>query len=126
MPNCKHCKEDYDFHDVKRKHGEVWWETTYCSQECYTADMVNANDAKISKFRNLFKPEVFNLTPENFTEEQFLDIVAEEAWNLDEWTPEGIMMLKHMVLRLVVPKELHEFDKVTFKRFLIEKYKETR
>ncbi|KKK93311.1 hypothetical protein LCGC14_2694120, partial [marine sediment metagenome] len=55
-----------------------------------------------------------------------LDIVADEVWNLDEWTPEGIMMMKHMILRLVVPKELQEYDFNTFKKFLIKKYKETR
>ena len=119
MPTCKVCTEDYDFNEVKRQYGEVWWETTY---------MVKKNDEKPkrSEFRNLFKPEVFNLKPEDYTEEEFLDIVAEEAWNMDEWTPEGIMMLKHMILRLVVPKELEDFDLNTFHRFLAEKYKEIK
>lgn len=71
-----------------------------------------------SEFKNLFKSEVFNLKPEDFNKEEFLDIVAEEVWNLDEWTPEGIMMMKHMILRFVVPKELHEYDFNTFKKLL--------
>ncbi len=73
---------------------------------------------KRSEFKNLFKPEVFNLKPKDFGEEEFLDIVADEVWNLDEWTPEGIMMMKHMIMRLVVPKELNIFNLVTFKKFL--------
>ena len=87
MPTCKVCTEDYDFNEVKRQYGEVWWETTYCSAQCYTADMVKKNDEKPkrSEFRNLFKPEVFNLKPEDYTEEEFLDIVAEEAWNMDAY-----------------------------------------
>ena len=44
-----------------------------------------------SIFKNLFKPEVSNLKPEDFGDE-FIDIVADEVWNLDEWTPEGVMM----------------------------------
>lgn len=124
MPTCKHCEKEFDFNEVKRIHGEVWWETTYCSAHCMTADL--AKRVPRSPFKNLFKPEIFNLKPENFSEEEFLDIVADEAWNFDEYTSEGIMMMKHMILRLVVPKELHQFDLVTFKRFLTEKYKETR
>lgn len=73
---------------------------------------------KRSEFKNLFKPEIFNLKPKDFGEEEFLEIVADEVWNLDEWTPEGVMMMKHMILRLVVPKELHEYDFNTFKKFL--------
>lgn len=54
-----------------------------------------------SDFKSLFKPEVFNLKPEDCeSEEEFLDIVADEAWNLDEWTPEGVMMMKHFILKI--------------------------
>ncbi len=125
MPTCKNCKKEFDFNEIKRIYGEVWWETIYCSAYCKTADL-DLGNTKRSSFKNLFKPEVFNLKPENFSEEEFLDIVADEVWNLDEWTPEGIMMMKHMILRLVVPKELQEYDFNTFKKFLIKKYKETR
>jgi len=66
-----------------------------------------------SYFGKMFKPEVFNLTPDNCdNDEEFVELVTEETWNLDEWTPEGIMMLKHFVFKTVtkdVP-EKHDID----------------
>lgn len=78
-----------------------------------------------SFFRNLFKPEVFNLKPEDCeNDEEFIDIVSDEVWNLDEWSPEGIMMLKHFVLRLVtkgIPKD-HQIDRDYLKKLILQEW----
>jgi len=64
-----------------------------------------------SYFGKMFKPEVFNLTPENCdNDEELVEIVTEEVWNLDEWTPEGIMMLKHFVFKLVTKDVPEDYD----------------
>jgi len=53
-----------------------------------------------SDFKHLFPPEINNLTPENCkNDDEFIDIVTDEVWNLDEWTPEGIMMMKHFIMQ---------------------------
>jgi len=81
---------------------------------------------KRSIFVNMFKPEVFNLKPEDCeNEDEFINIVGEEVWNLDEWTPEGIMMLKQFIFRLVtkdVPKD-YDIDKEYLKKLILQEWK---
>jgi hypothetical protein len=79
-----------------------------------------------SYFVNIFKPQVFELTPEDCdSEEEFIDIVSNEVWNLDEWTPEGIMMLKHFIFKAVtkdVPKD-YDIDRNYLKSLIKKKVK---
>lgn len=81
---------------------------------------------KRSFFRNMFKPQVFELKPEDCeTEEEFIDIVSDEVWNLDEWTPEGIMMMKHFIFKAItkdVPED-HDIDRDYLKSLIKKKVK---
>lgn len=57
-------------------------------------------------FGDILLPELFNMEPEDFTLDYFIDLAGTEAWNLDEFNETGYMMLKHMLFRMVMPKEL--------------------
>ncbi|MCK5139314.1 MAG: hypothetical protein KAQ85_05685 [Thermodesulfovibrionia bacterium] len=54
---------------------------------------------------NIIHPDLFNLKPEDFTLEQFIEGAGSESWNLDENNDYGYMLMKHLLFRLVVPFE---------------------
>jgi hypothetical protein len=70
--------------------------------------------------------EIYNVNPdEQWTPEELCEAGANESWNIDEYSDEGYMALKHLFLRLVVPKEHWEdcpYDK--FIAIVKSKYQE--
>jgi len=56
-------------------------------------------------FGQILKKEMYDMEPEDYTANDFASMAANEAWNLDEFTSEGYMMLKHMLYRLVTDKK---------------------
>jgi len=63
-------------------------------------------------------PEIlYNIDPdEQWTSDELCDAGASESWNLDEYSDEGYMALKHLFLRLVVPKE--HWGEIGYEKFL--------
>lgn len=50
--------------------------------------------------------ELVQIEPDvQWTTDEFVEQAHIESWNLDEYSDEGYMALKHMLLRLTVPKE---------------------
>ena len=75
--------------------------------------------------QKLTLPEHFAKLPTDFWEvDRFIELAAGEAFNLDEFSDEGYLVLKRMLFRVIVPKsEWKSADLNRFKVLLSEKYK---
>ena len=73
------------------------------------------------KLKYLFKPDVFNRKPKDCNnDDDFIDIVTDEMWNLDEWTPEGIIMMKRFIFKMItknIPKK-YSIDREFFRELI--------
>lgn len=71
--------------------------------------------------------ELVQIEPDvQWTTDEFVEQAHIESWNLDEYSEQGYVALKHMLYRLVVPKE--KWGKVESQEYLEllkEKYLQT-
>lgn len=58
-----------------------------------------------SSFGQVLKEKMYAVEPEDFTVDDFVGMAADEAWNLDEFTSDGYIMLKNMLFRLLTNKK---------------------
>lgn len=53
---------------------------------------------------------------EQWSTDEFINNACSESWNLDEYTLEGYLALKHLFYRIIIPKE--HWEECTFEKFV--------
>lgn len=57
------------------------------------------------RFGQCLPEELYNIDPDKWTSDELCELATSESWNLDEYSDEGYMALKHLFMRLMIPKE---------------------